>query len=85
MNRLGFFTAEESGKSDITIDGKIVCDYDYRIDYGVKENTNTRIIHNGRMLINVEPDSISKYLKPNEEKLLKKGLDSVISRMMNLI
>lgn len=37
------------------------------------------------MLINIDPTIISKYLNPNKEKLKSKGVDSVISRVTNLI
>lgn len=36
------------------------------------------------MLIDVQSANVPKYLNPNKEKLKSKGIDSVISRIMNL-
>jgi lipoate-protein ligase A len=36
------------------------------------------------MLLNVDLQSIPKYLNPHKEKLKSKGIDSVISRVVNL-
>lgn len=37
------------------------------------------------MMINVDVNAIQKYLNPNKEKLKSKGIDSVVSRVQNLI
>lgn len=36
------------------------------------------------MLLNVNSDNVKLYLNPNKEKLKSKGVDSVISRIINL-
>lgn len=36
-------------------------------------------------MINVDVNAIQKYLNPNKEKLKSKGIDSVVSRVQNLI
>lgn len=37
------------------------------------------------MLLNLDMSSLSKYLNPNKKKLESKGVDSVISRVINLV
>ena len=36
------------------------------------------------MLLDLDKEALGKYLNPNKAKLLSKGVDSVISRVMNL-
>jgi lipoate-protein ligase A len=36
------------------------------------------------MLLNLELTALQKYLNPNKAKLISKGVESVISRVMNL-
>lgn len=36
-------------------------------------------------MINVDVNAIQKYLNPNKEKLKSKGIDSVVSRVQNLM
>jgi lipoate-protein ligase A len=36
------------------------------------------------MLISCNFDDVSKYLNPNKKKLISKGVDSVVQRVLNL-
>lgn len=36
------------------------------------------------MLLSVNSENVKNYLNPNKEKLKSKGVDSVLSRIMNL-
>jgi lipoate-protein ligase A len=36
------------------------------------------------MLLDLELDALTKYLNPNKAKLMSKGVDSVIQRVINL-
>ena len=36
------------------------------------------------MLLNLDLTALERYLSPNKAKLLSKGVDSVVSRVMNL-
>lgn len=36
------------------------------------------------MLLNVDTESVKRYLNPNKEKLKSKGIESVVSRITNL-
>ena len=50
----------------------------------VKTGKGRMSLHHGTMLLDVKMDALSKYLNPSKEKLKSKGIDSVISRVINL-
>lgn len=41
-------------------------------------------LHHGTVMFSVDFQALNKYLNPNKKKLESKGVDSVISRVMNL-
>lgn len=56
----------------------------YKLKLGDKEGKGKRSLHHGTMLLSLELDALAKYLNPSKAKLQSKGVDSVISRVMNL-
>jgi len=55
------------------------------VNLGKSDGTGRKALHHGTVLLNVDSNSIQKYLNPNKEKLKSKGVDSVKARIMNLI
>ena len=51
---------------------------------GKKDGSGKRSLHHGTMLLDLELTALGNYLNPNKKKLESKGVDSVISRVMNL-
>ena len=49
-----------------------------------KTGEGKRSLHHGTMLLDLELDALTKYLNPNKAKLMSKGVDSVIQRVINL-
>ena len=56
----------------------------YQVSLGKKNGEGKKCLHHGTMLINVDASEVTKYLNPDKKKLQSKGVDSVISRIMNL-
>jgi len=56
----------------------------YRLNLGGKDGRGKKALHHGTILFNVDLKALQKYLNPNKKKLQSKGIDSVISRVMNL-
>jgi len=85
-------TAEASGRNDLVIPKSQGYDVDRKISgsaYKLKlGNTKTgrgrRSLHHGTMLLDLKLDALGKYLNPSKAKLQSKGVDSVISRVVNL-
>lgn len=75
---------EASGRNDLTVDGKKVSGSAYKLKLGRNDGTGKRSLHHGTMLLDLELGALGKYLNPNKKKLESKGVDSVISRVMNL-
>lgn len=76
MKKLGL-AAELSGRNDITIDGAKFSGNAYYSQGGQK-------LHHGTILIDVNTENMSKYLRPSQKKLKSKGVASVRSRVVNL-
>jgi len=75
--------AKVSGRNDLEVDGKKISGSAYQLDLG----SNTRrkkALHHGTLLLDVKFDDLHNYLNPNKKKLESKGVDSVISRVLNL-
>lgn len=79
LRSLGVAKAEKSGRNDIVIEGKKVSGSAYKL------NPGSRTLHHGTMLINLDKSAANKYLNPNFAKLKSKGVDSVKSRIINLV
>ena len=83
-------TAEASGRNDLVI--KKENDHDrkisgsaYKLKLGNKDGVGRRSLHHGTMLLDIELGALGNYLCPNKAKLESKGVDSVVSRVQNLI
>ena len=75
--------AELSGRNDITINGKKFSGSAYEVDLGGRFKIK-KALHHGTILCNVDTLQLWNYLNPDKAKLKSKGIDSVISRVMNL-
>ncbi len=56
----------------------------YRLYLGGLHGKGKKALHHGTVLFNVDLKALQRYLNPNKKKLQSKGIDSVISRVMNL-
>ena len=54
------------------------------MNLGGKDGLGRKALHHGTVLFSVDLDALQKYLNPNKKKLESKGVDSVISRVMNI-
>ncbi|OHT13546.1 lipoyltransferase and lipoate-protein ligase containing protein [Tritrichomonas foetus] len=70
--------AKQTGRNDIEFDGKKISGAAFR-------NLQYRTIHHGTMLMNVDMNTLTKALTVDHSKLKAKGVDSVRSRVLNLI
>ena len=70
--------AEKSGRNDILIDGK---KFSGNAFYEQEEHC----YHHGTLMMNVNKEMLSKYLTVSKEKLQSKGVNSVKSRVTNLV
>ena len=70
--------AEISGRNDILADGRKFSGNSFLTKGHVK-------MHNGTVLINTNHDEMSKYLTVSQAKMKSKGIDSVRSRVVNLV
>ena len=51
---------------------------------GRKDGTGKKSLHHGTMLLDLDFTALDKYLSPNKLKLQSKGVESVVSRVMNI-
>ena len=70
--------AEKSGRNDILIDGK-------KFSGNAFYEQEQHCYHHGTLMMNVNKEMLSKYLTVSKEKLQSKGVDSVKSRVTNLV
>ena len=56
----------------------------YKLSLGKRDGSGRKALHHGTMLIDLELTALQKYLSPNKEKLQSKGVESVVSRVVNL-
>ncbi|MDF2586231.1 MAG: hypothetical protein K0S41_72 [Anaerocolumna sp.] len=71
-------TAEVTGRNDITVDGR-------KISGNAFYSDGTHSYHHGTILVDVDMEKLSKYLTVSKDKLISKGVDSVRSRVTNLM
>lgn len=69
--------AERSGRNDLLADGRKFSGNAFYQHHG-------RSYHHGTLLLDVDTERMSRYLRPSEAKLSAKGVDSVRSRVVNL-
>lgn len=77
VNSLGI-PAKPTGRNDITVEGR-------KFSGNAFFNINDKSYHHGTILVDVDMSSLSKYLNVSRKKLQSKGVDSVKSRVTNLI
>lgn len=70
--------AEKSGRNDITVDGK-------KFSGNAFYTKGDHCYHHGTILVNVNMGNLSRYLNVSKDKLVSKGVESVKSRVTNLI
>ena len=84
LRKIGLPNAEPTGRNDICVQGKKVSGSAYKLNLGKKDGSGRKSLHHGTMLLNLDLTALDKYLSPNKAKLLSKGVDSVVSRVMNI-
>jgi lipoate---protein ligase len=77
VNLLGIH-AEKSGRNDITVDGK-------KFSGNAFYSSGDCCYHHGTLLLNVDMKNLSQYLNVSRDKLESKGVESVKSRVTNLM
>lgn len=76
VNRFGI-PAERTGRNDLTVEGK-------KFSGNAFYESNGYCYHHGTILLDVNKEMMSKYLKASMQKLQSKGVNSVRSRVCNL-
>lgn len=82
--------AEASGRNDLVVQlpnedhNRKISGSAYKLKLGNKEGVGRRSLHHGTMLLHLQLDALGQYLSPNKAKLQSKGVDSVVSRVINL-
>lgn len=69
--------AELSGRNDLLLNGQ-------KFSGNAQYSANGRTLHHGTLLFDADLTVLSRYLRPDEEKLKSKGIKSVRSRVTNL-
>ncbi len=77
VNKLGV-NAERTGRNDITVDGR-------KFSGNAYYETGDFCYHHGTILLSVDKEEMARYLNVSREKLRSKSVDSVKSRVANLI
>lgn len=67
------------------LDKKKISGSAYKMNLGDKNGLGKKALHHGTMLINIDINSVTRYLSPHKAKLQSKGVSSVISRITNLV
>ena len=70
--------AEMSSRNDMTIDGK-------KFSGNAQSVKKTRILHHGTLLFDSDLSALSKVLNVKKEKIESKGVNSVVSRVTNIL
>ncbi len=69
---------ERTGRNDITVDGR-------KFSGNAFLQVGEQCYHHGTIMLNANTEDMSRYLNVDKEKLRSKGVDSVRSRVANLI
>jgi lipoate-protein ligase A len=70
--------AQKSGRNDIETQGR-------KFSGNAFYKTGGNSYHHGTILVNVDPGAAQKYLSVSQDKIKAKGVDSVKSRIINLV
>ncbi|NLN47618.1 MAG: lipoate--protein ligase [Clostridiales bacterium] len=76
LDKLGV-KAEQSGRNDITIDGK-------KFSGNAQFISKGKLLHHGTLLFDSHMEKLVKALKVSEDKIASKGIKSVRSRVTNI-
>jgi len=76
--------AHASGRNDLHVGERKISGSAYKLKLGNKKGEGRRSLHHGTMLLDLELGALGKYLNPSKAKLESKGVDSVVSRVVNL-
>ena len=81
--------AKASGRNDLVIEHegleKKISGSAYKLKLGdSKTGEGRRSLHHGTMLLDLELSALGSYLNPSKAKLQSKGVESVVSRVINL-
>jgi len=76
LRKLGV-DAEQTGRNDIFVDGRKISGYAKRV-------WKDRVIVHGTLMYDVDIDTLTQALATPESKLVRKGIESVRSRVTNL-
>jgi lipoate-protein ligase A len=70
-------TSKFSGRNDILVNGKKISGNAYYYD-------DDMCLHHGTLLIDADLTKLAQYLTVSKKKLISKGINSVVSRVVNL-
>ena len=68
----------------MVVSGRKISGSAYKLKLGRKDGSGRRSLHHGTMLLNLELGALGRYLNPSKAKMQSKGVDSVVSRVINL-
>lgn len=77
LKSLGVKNIVDSGRNDLTVDGK-------KISGGAMAIVNHRIYGGFSLMLDIDYDSMVQSLTPNEKKLISKGIKSVKARVTDI-
>ena len=70
--------AERSGRNDVLVEGR-------KFSGNAFYHSKGKAYHHGTLLVDVDGEKLARYLSPSKAKLQAKGVDSVRSRVVNLV
>lgn len=70
--------AERSGRNDVLVGGR-------KFSGNAFYHSRGRAYHHGTLLVDTDGEKLARYLSPSKAKLQAKGVDSVRSRVVNLV